>query len=165
LTFGALLLGSRQSPRRGQTGQRWVSLPPWTDPLVGGFYSARPKASLSPSAYREVMGEGWRALHCGQCHAEFAPRSGAARFSADPPDLWQKVRQHPVCPSSPRPIPFSAGGFVVSGARYTREREPNSSSRTMFFCHYGTSGFFLFSTARAVASTSAQPIRRLHGLW
>jgi len=33
-----------------------LSLPPWTDPLVGGFYSARPKASSSPNACREAVG-------------------------------------------------------------------------------------------------------------
>ena len=32
-----------------------LSLPPWTDPLVGGCYSAWPKASSSPSACREAI--------------------------------------------------------------------------------------------------------------
>lgn len=69
-TYVALLLGLRQYPRRGLTGAAEVFLPPWTDPLVGGFSSVWPKASLSPNHTGRLSGEAG-ALHGGGSRSEF----------------------------------------------------------------------------------------------
>lgn len=124
-----------------------LSLPPWTDPLVGGSYSAWPKASSSPSTHREVTrgeagGFTWQQWPLRIWHPGLVSRPAKAEI---PRDLGRKVRQHPPCPSSPRPVAPSGGGFVVHGRQLYRHYEFRSNK------HRGAGRLLLACSRSSVA--------------